>query len=309
MTERPAAPAGYSWHDIELPGSRRLEVLSGGPENGFPLVFHSGTPSGAAALPLLVEPAAERGLRTITYSRPGYGTSTAARGRTVADAAADTAAVLGSLGYGEDSAFVTVGWSGGGPHALACAALLADRCRGTAVIAGVAPFDGEGLDWSAGMAAENLMEFDVARAGGEEFEAFLSFASEMMAAVTDPSTVAEALGGLVTEHDKEALRVSGLAEYMIAGLQQAILVGTAGWRDDDAAFMSPWGFRPGDIHQGVSIWQGSEDRMVPVAHGRWLAANIASSQLEIAEGEGHLSTVPIAVPHILDDLVAAGPGR
>lgn len=305
MTERPAAPAGYCWHDIELAGGRRLETLTGGPEDGFPLVFHSGTPSGAAALPLLVQPAAERGFRTITYSRPGYGTSTASPGRTVAGAAADTAAILGSLGYGDDSTFVTAGWSGGGPHALACAALLADRCRAAGIIAGVAPHDGQGLDWSAGMAAENLAEFDIARAGGEEFEGFLSVASEMLATVTEPAVVAEALGELVTERDKEALRGSGLAEYMIAGLQQAILVGTAGWRDDDLAFLSPWGFRPGDIHQGVSIWQGSDDRMVPVDHGRWLGANIASSRLEIAEGEGHVSTVPIALPHLLDDLAAA----
>jgi pimeloyl-ACP methyl ester carboxylesterase len=188
MSERPELPSGYSWHDVNI-SRRRLEVLTGGPEDGFPLVYHSGTPMGAAPFPMLVDAAAERGFRTITYSRPGYGLSSPAYRRTVSDAAGDTAQVLDSLGHGpgtaHDGRFVTCGWSGGGPHSLACAALLAGRCGAVAVIAGVAPPGADGLDWTAGMAEEKLVEFELARQGGEEFEALLQFLGNQMMTVTD----------------------------------------------------------------------------------------------------------------------------
>ena len=247
----PAAPEDYAWHDVDVQGSRRIEVLTTGPADGLPFVFHSGTPSGAAPFDLLTGPASSRGLRTIMYSRPGYGTSTTAKGRTVADAAADTAAVLASLGYGDDTPFVTAGWSGGGPHALACVALLADRCLGAGVIAGVAPADTDGLSWTAGMAQENIEEFEAARAGGDAFGELLGIAAEMMATVTEPAMVAEALGGLITDPDRNALLHSGIADYMIPAFRQAVLHGTDGWRDDDLAFLAPWGFDPGIIERPV----------------------------------------------------------
>jgi pimeloyl-ACP methyl ester carboxylesterase len=309
MSERPGLPSGHSWHDVEVADHRRVEVLTGGPEDGFPFVYHSGTPSGAAAFPTLVDAAAERGFRTITYSRPGYGSSTTALGRTVSDAADDTAAVLDALGHdassGHAGRFVTMGWSGGGPHALACSALLADRCVATEVIAGVAPYDGKDLDWTAGMGEENVSEFELAHKGGEEFEALLKFLGEAMQIVTEPATVVEALGSLVGERDKEAVMTHPIGDYLIASFQQAVLDGTAGWRDDDLAFVTAWGFDVTEITSPVTVWQGTEDRMVPTGHGQWLAAHVPSARLEVSEGEGHISIVPIVIPLLLDDLATA----
>jgi pimeloyl-ACP methyl ester carboxylesterase len=238
------------------------------------------------------------------YSRPGYGTSTSMKGRLVADAASDTAAVLDALGYGADAPFVTVGWSGGGPHALACVALLAERCLGGGVIAGVAPADSEDLAWTAGMGQENVEEFEAARVGGQDFEALLGLAAEMFAGVTEPAVLVDALGGLITEADKEALVRDGIADYMIGAFRQAVLHGTDGWRDDDVAFLTPWGFDPATIERPVWIWQGSADQMVPADHARVLAARIGSAHLELRDGEGHLSIVTIALPALLDDLAA-----
>jgi len=300
MTERPAAPSGYEWHELQAAG-RTLEILIGGRSGGYPLVYHGGTPSGATPFPLVVEQAADRGFRTITYSRPGYGTSTSSPGRKVGDGAADTERILDSLGYGE---FVTFGWSGGGPHALACAALLGDRCVATSLIAGVAPSDADGLDWSAGMGDENLVEFELARQGGPEFESLLATVSEAMKTVTDSETVAEALGGLVTDRDKDAIVNHGLGEYLIRAMTQATLEGTDGWRDDDVAFLSDWGVDLAAIDRPVRIWHGTEDRMVPVGHGRWLADEVPGATIDVAEGEGHISIVRTAVPQLLDDLAA-----
>ena len=154
---------------------RQLEVLLAGPEDGFPLVFHHGTPQGAVPNPLLERPAAERGLRVISYSRPGYGESTprqdGATTATVADDADDTAAILDHLGYDE---FVTLGWSGGGPRSLACAAMLPDRCRAATCGVGIAPraeFDGDIRD---GMGRENVEEYTAAFAGAAALEEFLA---------------------------------------------------------------------------------------------------------------------------------------
>ncbi|MGA8678884.1 MAG: alpha/beta hydrolase [Acidimicrobiales bacterium] len=301
MTERPAVPAGYRWHDLET-RSGHLEVLIAGSEDGFPLVFHSGTPSGAAPFPLLVEAAADRDFRTITYSRPGYGSSSPLKGRAVAGAASDTVDVLASLGYDDYATFVTAGWSGGGPHALACTALQGDRCLGAAIIAGVAPFDGDGLEWTAGMAEENLVEFGAALKGTEDLEEFLRAVGDLLATVDQPAALAEALGGLVTERDKEVALNSGVGRYLIGALQAAVREGTAGWRDDDIALVSPWGFDPATIERPVGIWQGTEDHMVPVSHGRWLAKHLSAAHLALRDGEGHLSIVPIAIPQLLDDL-------
>jgi len=304
VTERPAAPAGYAWYDSRS-GSGELEILTGGPDDGFPLVFHSGTPSGAAPFPPLVEAAAERGFRTVTYSRPGYGSSSPVKGRTVAAAAGDITSVLASLGYDDRSPFVTAGWSGGGPHALACAALQGSRCLGAAIIAGVAPYDAEGLEWTTGMADENVAEFGVAVKGIKDLEEFLGTVSERLTAADHPALVAEALGGLATEGDKEAILLhSSLGEYLVTALQQAVRNGTAGWRDDDLAFVKPWGFDVEAIARPVGIWQGVDDRMVPVSHGHWLAAHLGRSHLALSEGEGHLSIVPIALPQMLDYLAA-----
>src|SRR2546423_11071999 len=140
---------------LNLPDGRQLEALADGPADGLPLLFHYGTPCGAVRYGPLVEAAARRKLRTIVYSRPGYGTSTAKHGRSIADAVKDVEAILGELGADE---FVTIGWSGGGPHALACAAVLPDRCAAAVSLAGVAPYGVDWLGWMAGMASGNIKE-------------------------------------------------------------------------------------------------------------------------------------------------------
>ena len=139
-----------------LPDGRRLEVLVEGPADGLPLLVHTGTPSAPVRYGPLIDAATRLGLRTVVLSRPGYAEATPRPGRSVADVAGDVAAVLDAMGAGR---FVTIGTSGGGPHALACAALLPDRCAAAACVAGVAPYPAEGLDWLAGMGRENVEEF------------------------------------------------------------------------------------------------------------------------------------------------------
>ena len=194
-----------------------------------------------------------------------------------------------------------VGWSGGGPHALACAALLPDLVAGVATIAGVAPFDADGLDWLDGMAPENHDEFAATAAGETELQAFLEpYAADL--AGTTGADVAELLGGLISEVDRGAL-TGDFADFIAAMTRDALKSGIWGWLDDDMAFVRDWGFDLSSIDVPVTIWQGTEDRMVPFAHGRWLVDHVPGARSRLLEGEGHLSLAVTNFGRIVDELV------
>ena len=206
----------------------------------------------------VIEAGAERGLRHIGYSRPGFGASTRLAGRTVASCALDVAAIADALGYDR---FYSVGASGGGPHVIACAALLPDRVIAAAAIASPAPFDAEGLDWTAGMGQENVDEFAAMEAGDDEFEAFLVEHAEELRGATGDQIIA-VLGDLVSEVDRQAL--SGeFAAYLVDEAAHALSNGVWGWFDDDRAFGHDWGFDLTDIRAPLSLWHGAQDRFVP----------------------------------------------
>jgi pimeloyl-ACP methyl ester carboxylesterase len=284
---------------LKLPDGRHLEVLTDGPLDGLPLIFHLGTPCAALLFQPWVAGATQRKLRTVVYSRPGYATSTVKAGRSVADAVADVQAILSELDVDE---FVTIGWSGGGPHALACAASLPERCAAAVSLAGVAPYGVTGLDWMAGMAAENIEEFNLALEGEPALTPWLEQAAKVLGQVKGPD-VAAALGGLVSDVDKAAL-TGDFAEFMAALSRRAVSSGIAGWRDDDLAFTRDWGFDLAQIERPVAVWQGEQDRMVPFTHGQWLAEHIPNARVRLYREEGHLSLVVNALDRIIDDLVA-----
>jgi pimeloyl-ACP methyl ester carboxylesterase len=282
---------------ISLPDGRDLEVEVTGPDGGPVLLFHHGTPGGSEQMRALVREAHVRGHRLVTSSRAGYGASTRQAGRSVADVAADTAAVLDHLGV--DTCLVA-GWSGGGPHALACGALLPDRVRGVLCIAGVAPYDADGLDFLAGMGDDNLEEFGEALKGEEPLRAWLDRARPELVDIT-AADVAASLGNLIPPVD-EAVLTGEFAEDLAAEFRQAVSLGVDGWLDDDLAFTRPWGFDLDAITVPTYVWQGSEDLMVPFAHGQWLAGRIAGVTAHLEPGEGHLSIGLGAMGRMLDEL-------
>jgi pimeloyl-ACP methyl ester carboxylesterase len=289
---------------VGLSDGRLLEALVAGPEGGVPLVCHHGTPFAAAPRPVALAVARDHGLRTIIANRPGYAGSTARPARTVADVASDTAALLDQLGHGR---FLTLGWSGGGPHALACAALLGDRCMAAATVGGVAPADAGGLAWLDGMGPENVEEFTLARSGGLAFSSFLERSAATMADVSG-AQLAASLGGLVSDVDRDTL-THELADSLAASLRSALSRGVEGWREDDLAFLAPWGFDPGAVRGPVAVWQGGQDLMVPPSHGAWLADHVPAARRWLLPAEGHLSLVVDFDRVVRDLLDLAGPER
>jgi pimeloyl-ACP methyl ester carboxylesterase len=267
---------------IRVRDGRNLEVTDTGEAsavNGV-VVWHNGSPHTGALLEPVVAVCAARGLRVVTYARPSYGASTPKPGRTVGDAAGDVAAIVDALGIDR---FLVLGASGGGPHALACAARLPDRVTGLATFASPAP-DVPDIDWLAGMQAPGALES--ARLGRPARAAF---------AETD--TFDEAI---FTPADWAALAGQWAAVGRDAGAADAN--GPGGLIDDDVAFAQPWGVDLAAIRAPAVIAQGTEDRVIPRRHGEWLGRHVPGAELWLREGDGHVSVMD-AIPAAIDRLL------
>ena len=285
---------------VLLADGRRLDMRISGPSGGVPLVFHHGTPGARTPVRALERAAHSRGLRVVTSSRPGYGDSDRLPRRNVIDVVADTNALLAAI---DAERCVVAGWSGGGPHALACAARLS-AAAAVLVIAGVAPHDADGLDWTAGMGDQNVVEFSAALGGEDELHSYLVEAGEHLKDV-DAAGIVSSFETLLPEVDRAVL-TDEFGEDMAAGFHEAVRTGVDGWFDDDMAFVKPWGFELEEISIPTMIWQGSNDLMVPFAHGQWLASHLPRAWVHLEQGEGHLSIGLGALDRMLDELVAAG---
>jgi pimeloyl-ACP methyl ester carboxylesterase len=284
---------------IELPDGRSLDVYVDGPSDGVPLVSHHGTPGAGLPFGPFVRAAAERGMRWVSYSRPGYGSSTRHEGRSVADCVGDVVAILDHL---REDRFYTTGGSGGGPHTLACAALLPDRVLACAAIAAVAPRHASGLDWTGDMGPENIEEFGAAEAGPDALERYLEGEAPGLREATSAEELVDTMAGLLPPVDRDAL--SGeYADATIESMHRSIRSGIWGWFDDDMAFLKDWGFPLDNIEAPVAIWQGRHDKMVPFAHGEWLAAHTAGARPHLLDDHGHLSIAVSSFDRVLDDML------
>lgn len=274
----------YAEQLIEAPDGRVIEIATCGEPSEPTVFFHHGSPGAAATMKMLV-PLSESGrIYLVTMSRAGYGKTSPRTGRNVASIVDDTRAVLDALGR---QRYVSLGWSGGGPHALACAALDAPRCTGAISLAGVAPMDAD-FDWTEGMGQENVDEFSLAKAGGPAYEAHVVEAAARLGTATADNVI-ELFHGLLSEPDLKALDRHDVREQFAGATSLSFERGWSGYFDDDRAFFSPWGFDPTSISVPVQIWYGDEDLMVPPSHGKWLASHLPTAQAHHFSSEGHLS--------------------
>jgi pimeloyl-ACP methyl ester carboxylesterase len=273
--------------DIRLTDGRALHVYDtradpdaaangadGAPVAPVPVFWLHGSPNVGSPPEPLFAAAAANGLGWVSYDRPGYGGSDPDDGRTVGSAAADVAAIADALGIGR---FAVLGHSGGGPHALACAALLPERVIAAVSMSAPAPFDADGLDWfagwSPGIAAENR-----AAAGGRA-------ALQAHWAEAEP----EDMAAFFTDDDLAAL--GGRWSWLAGVAGQAIEQGTDGYLEDTLAAVRPWGFEPGAVGVPVLIMHGAADKMVPPAHGAWLAGRCRSAASRVVPDAGHVTVL------------------
>jgi pimeloyl-ACP methyl ester carboxylesterase len=256
--------------DLTLADGRTLLVYDSGPVTDraeLPVFWHHGTSQLGTPPAPLGELADELGIRWLSFDRPSYGGSSQQPGRDVAAAAADVAAVADRLGI---ERFAALGTSGGGPSALACAALLPERTVAVACLAGLAPFEPAGLDWFAGMAADGEQELRLAAVGRPALERHFETAQ------FDPDT-------MFTPSDRAVLET----EWVWLGSNGDD--GIDGIIDDDLAYVKPWGFQLAQVQAPVLLLHGEDDRIVPSAHSVWLARQLPRAQLSLLPGEGHVS--------------------
>jgi pimeloyl-ACP methyl ester carboxylesterase len=248
------------------------------------VLVHNGTPNSRLMFDPDVKRAERDGVRMISYDRPGYGGSTRHAGRTVADCADDVRAIAEALGIDQLAVW---GISGGGPHAIACAALLADLVPAVAVLASPAPFNANGLDYFAGMGDMNLEETRLLLS--DPAAARLKWEQNRLETLALSSDeLLDYMSSLLSPVDAAVL--SGeLAEYLVAASQDGLAPGSDGWWDDDVAFISPWGFELNAIETPVLLRHGRQDLFVPFAHGEWLARHIAGVDARLTDDDGHLT--------------------
>jgi pimeloyl-ACP methyl ester carboxylesterase len=235
--------------------------------------WHHGTPNIGAPPEPLFAAAEELGIRWVSYDRPGYGGSTPYRDRNVASAAADVRSIADVLSIDR---FAVMGHSGGGAHALACGALLPERVLGVISVAGLAPFDAEGLDFFAGMSDSGVASLGAAAEGREAKERYEASASED----ADPG---------FTPKDLAALE--GEWSWFISVVRPAMENGPGGLIDDDLAAVGPWGFDPAQVLAPTLFLHGGRDRVVPSSHSEWLARRCPSAELWLYPDEGHISVL------------------
>ena len=286
---------------FEAADGRRLAAQVAGPDDGALLVFHMGTPGSRDLWERYIEEGARRGLRHVCCSRPGYAGSDRKPGRSIADCAADTAALAEQMGVDR---FYVVGASTGADFALSCAALLPEKVISAAAVSGFAPRGLADLDWYSGMESLNLGEFEALEEGPAALERFIGDSVREYGDIRSAAQLIESMDGAISPADRAVLGDSFL-DFQLDGCGNVARDGIWGWFDDDYAIWGDWGFDPTRIEVPVSIWHGGEDLFIPFAHGEWLAANIPGSRSHLLADEGHLSLWARHYGAILDELLVA----
>jgi pimeloyl-ACP methyl ester carboxylesterase len=278
---------------IATPDGRRLRVEEAGDPKGKPVFTLHGSPGSGELYARHVADAKDRGIRLIGYDRPGYGGSTPQPGRTVADCAADVRAIAAAL---DIDRLAVWGISGGGPHAIACAALLPGLVVAVGSLAALAPYGAKGLDYFAGMGEENVDDIKLYFADQRAAKAKAVDDRERMLSMP-PEAMRNAFPTLVSPVDAAAF-TPDLGEYLATGMHGGLAPGIEGWWDDGAAHLRPWGIDLQAIAVPVQLWHGRHDRFVPFQHGEWLAGQISGVEAHLTEVDGHITLLQHRVPEV-----------
>jgi pimeloyl-ACP methyl ester carboxylesterase len=278
---------------VQAADGRTLQVEDGGDPGGRAVLVLAGTPNSRHLYGPHLADAAKRGIRLIGYDRPGYGGSTPQPGRTVADCVGDVRAIADALDIDK---FAIWGISGGGPHALACAALLSDRAVAVASLASLAPYGAPGLDYFAGMGDLNVDDIKLMLEDPDTARVKTMTDRETMLTAT-PDGIREFMKTLLTPTDA-AVMTGELAEHMAQNLKDGLAPGIEGWWEDGWAHIQPWGVAVESIRLPVMLWHGRQDRFVPFGHGEWLAKRIPGVEPHLTDEDGHLTLIQRRIPAV-----------
>jgi pimeloyl-ACP methyl ester carboxylesterase len=273
MTDQPTA------RFARLHDGRRLSYLAIGPQDGaLVLYLHGaiGSPQGVSGD--LIETTDDLRIRYVMVSRPGFGDSDPAPGRTLRGFARDAAALADHLGHDR---FAVVGVSAGGPYALACAHELRARLAAAAVVSCIAPGGcaAAGLPRAArlGLRVVRARPRTCARAG----DALLGIPRR------HPGVVGRVIRAGAAPADRSLLAAAQERDAAALRFLAAARSGVGGMIDDYLVCARPWGFRLEDVRGHVQLWHGMQDALVPVDQAMHVAAALPNVQAALHPDEGH----------------------
>jgi pimeloyl-ACP methyl ester carboxylesterase len=278
--------------DVKTDEGRILRVQVSGDRNGLPIFLLHGTPGSRSGPKPRHSVLYRLGIQLITYDRPGYGGSTRQKDRAVVDAAYDVARIAADLRLDR---YAVVGRSGGGPHALACAAKLSDSLVRVAVLVSVAPADA-GLDWFSGMTTSNVDAYQTADSDTPMLTEQLRLRADRT--LNDPQFLLEELRTQARHADIRVVDDIAIRRLLADTYVEGLKYGPYGWIDDVFALRRHWGFELQEIDVPVRLWHGEDDNFSPVSHTRWIASQIPGAEMQVQPGAAHFSAVEI-LPQIL----------
>jgi len=285
-------------NSLKLSDSRSIEYIDNGVSSKSALILHHGTPTSMTVWGTWLAAAAEEGIRAIAFTRPGYAGSDRKVGHRIIDSNDDLEEVLNQL---DIENFVSVGWSGGGPYALASG--LLNKCRGVQLIASVSPYDAEDFDWFQDQTPEMVEE---AKISAKSFEDCITFKENHYTEILDMTAEK-----FLVEYEKRSSFKAFEAAYrafskdLSFSIHDALRDGVVGYAEDEYAFLRNWGFETKEIQVPVGIWQGLDDLSVSPQMARWLNTNISNPNLKLLEGQHHSSIVVEKRAEILSAAIGA----
>jgi pimeloyl-ACP methyl ester carboxylesterase len=284
---------------MNLSDGRKLTYFDNEIESNQAVLFHHGTPGSGALWQTWFDAAAERGIRAVAYTKAGYTGSERAPTRKVADASEDFLELLETLGIEE---FVSVGWSGGGPYALH--STFAAGCLGADLVAGVGPFFEMGEDFLIGLSEAETME-TLNKVAVSLESAYATALTEMANIEQEWTPETWTAGAKASPNYAEFEELyETFNSFALPALLNAMAPDLSGYADDNHLILIDWGFEVRDVAKQVSIWNGTQDKLVSVNHATWLNEQIAGSELHILDGQNHTSIMVEAMKEVLDSAIA-----
>jgi pimeloyl-ACP methyl ester carboxylesterase len=234
------------------------------------------------------------GIRVLAPDRPGIGGSDRARGHTVAAWARDVGALLDHLAVTRAGA---LGWSAGGPYALALGAGLPDRIGAIATYGGMAPVPSRSERRELGLAVDRVL-LPLSRRAPAVAGLVLGLERHL------PRRLLSRSSRRALPAPDRALLAAEVGDPVMEALTAALAAGVGGTVDDYRAFGGDWGFDPGAIGSPVLVHQGELDTLVPMSHAQRLARLCGAAEPAVAAGAGHFLP-PAVATDILGAVVAA----
>jgi pimeloyl-ACP methyl ester carboxylesterase len=279
---------------VNAAGGRAVGVYEYGDPQGRAVFALHGTPACGAGFDWTDAPARERGLRVIAPDRPGIGHSDPVPMVSVLDYASELRALADAL---EIDRFALIGYSGGGPYALAVAHEMPDRVEIAEIVAGA----GEIGAWAK---LKDLSRSDrqltwLAVHAPVVARGVLRVAD--IGARTAPKLALRSVATEMTEPDREVMHLLG-SNGALALFSQALARSSAGAVTDYALLARPWQLALDAITVPVHCWHGTDDNMVPLAHTEAMLERLPDAHLTTWPDEGHLAVIT-HVAEVLDDIV------